>query len=319
MVYRVAAFQSILDQIGNSPLVRLNRLPDPDGADVYVKLETANPGGSVKDRIALAMINEAERSGRLQPGDTLVEPTSGNTGIGLALVAAVKGYKLIITMPEDKSNERRKLMEHLGAQVILTPARTLMQGAVEKAQKIIESNPRCFMPQQFDNAANPAAHAETTGLEIIESLGTPPDCFVSGVGTGGTVSGLDALRMHSETVRIIGRATGVAGTGRWTNTAACDSRYRQALYQRTSTPVSSMKSSPVMHKMRISPQRHSLRKKGYSLIIRRRKCIGRDVYSRTNVEGYHRCHLDLRQLGALSQSGQSFWPSAGAGFHHLNG
>ena len=200
----MAAFQSILDQIGNSPLVRLNRLPDPDGADVYVKLETANPGGSVKDRIALAMINEAERSGRLQPGDTLVEPTSGNTGIGLALVAAVKGYKLIITMPEDKSNERRKLMEHLGAQVILTPARKLMQGAVEKAQKIIESNPRCFMPQQFDNAANPAAHAETTGLEIIESLGTPPDCFVSGVGTGGTVSGVGrALRMHSETVRII--------------------------------------------------------------------------------------------------------------------
>ena len=200
----MTAFQSILDQIGHSPLVRLNRLPDPDGAEVYVKLETANPGGSVKDRIALAMINEAERTGILQPGDTLVEPTSGNTGIGLALVAAVKGYQLIITMPEDKSNERRKLMEHLGAQVILTPARKLMQGAVERAQKIVDSNPRCFMPQQFDNEANPRVHFDTTGREIIESLGRAPDCFVSGVGTGGTVSGVgQALRMHSQTVRII--------------------------------------------------------------------------------------------------------------------
>ncbi len=181
---------TILDLVGQTPLVRLQRVVDDTSAAVFVKLESNNPGGSVKDRIALAMVETAEAQGLLKPGDTIVEPTSGNTGIGLALVAAVKGYKLIITMPDDKSNERRKLMEHLGAQVILTPARKLMQGAIERAQSIVDNNPRCFMAQQFSNPANPNAHSETTAKEIIAALDGAPDVFVSGVGTGGTVSGV---------------------------------------------------------------------------------------------------------------------------------
>ncbi|MEE2757830.1 MAG: cysteine synthase A [Myxococcota bacterium] len=181
---------NVLELVGQTPMVRLKRVVERPSATVLVKLESSNPGGSVKDRIALAMIEAAEAKGVLKAGDTIVEPTSGNTGIGLALVAAVKGYKLIITMPDDKSNERRKLMEHLGAQVILTPARKLMQGAIERAQAIVDSNPRCFMAQQFSNPANPDAHSETTAKEIVAALGAAPDVFVSGVGTGGTVSGV---------------------------------------------------------------------------------------------------------------------------------
>ena len=181
---------SVLQLIGQTPLVRLQRVVQDTSADVLVKMESNNPGGSVKDRIALAMIEAAESDGILKPGDTIVEPTSGNTGIGLALVAAVKGYHLIITMPDDKSNERRKLMEHLGAQVVLTPARKLMQGAIERAESIVASNPRCFMAQQFSNPSNPQTHSETTASEIVKSLGRAPDVFVSGVGTGGTVTGV---------------------------------------------------------------------------------------------------------------------------------
>jgi cysteine synthase A len=195
---------SVLDLVGATPLVRLNRLVGEGHAEVLVKLESYNPGGSVKDRIARAMIEAAEADGRLQPGDTIVEPTSGNTGIGLALVAAVKGYRVIITMPDDKSNERRKLLEHLGAQVVLTPARKLMKGAIDRAQQIVDSNPRCFMPQQFHNAANPEAHRQTTAQEILEATDRRLDVFVAAVGTGGTLTGVGSvLRAELPAVQIV--------------------------------------------------------------------------------------------------------------------
>jgi cysteine synthase A len=171
-------------------MVRLRRLPDKAGAEVVVKLESFNPAGSVKDRVSLAMIEAAERDGRLREGDTIVEPTSGNTGIGLALAAAVKGYRLIITMPDDSSVERRRLLEHYGAQVVLTPARKLMQGAIDRAHEIVAANPRCFMPGQFDNPANPQAHRDTTAQEILAATARRIDAFVVGVGTGGTITGV---------------------------------------------------------------------------------------------------------------------------------
>ena len=180
---------SVLDLVGRTPMVRLNRLVDERCADILVKLEAYNPAGSTKDRIALSMIEAAEREGLLRPGDTIVEPTSGNTGIGLALVAAVKGYHLIITMPDDKSNERRKMLEHLGARIVLTPARKLMEGAIQRAREIVEKNPRCFMPQQFRNPANPDAHRRTTAQEILADV-PHIDAFVIGVGTGGTLTGV---------------------------------------------------------------------------------------------------------------------------------
>lgn len=199
---KVAA--SVLALVGNTPLVRLNRLTTKADAEVLVKLEAANPAGSVKDRIALAMIEAAERDGELQPGDTIVEPTSGNTGIGLALVAAVKGYRLIITMPDDSSIERRRLLVHYGAQVVLTPARKLMAGAIERAKAIVAENPRCFMPQQFDNPANPAAHREATALEILEATEGQIDAFVAGVGTGGTVTGVgSALKERLPDILVV--------------------------------------------------------------------------------------------------------------------
>ncbi len=183
-------YPDILRLIGNTPLVRLRRLPDPDGAEVYAKLEGFNPGGSVKDRIALNMIEWAEREGRLQPGGTIIEPTSGNTGIGLALVCAVKGYRLILTMPESMSIERRQIFTAYGAELILTPAERGMLGALEKAEEIYLKNRDYFMPQQFENPANPDAHRKTTALEIINDLGGVPDAFVAGVGTGGTITGV---------------------------------------------------------------------------------------------------------------------------------
>jgi cysteine synthase A len=160
---------------------------------VVVKLEGQNPAGSVKDRACIAMIEAAERDGRLKAGDTIVEPTSGNTGIGLALVAAVKGYRLILCMPDDASLERRTLMAHYGAEVVLTPARKLMKGAVDRAREIVAQNPRCFMPQQFDNPANPEAHRTGTALEILRDTGGALDAFVAGVGTGGTITGVGAV------------------------------------------------------------------------------------------------------------------------------
>jgi cysteine synthase A len=181
---------SILALVGATPMVRLQRLPEDGAAEVVVKLESFNPAGSVKDRVSLAMIEAAERDGRLQLGDTIVEPTSGNTGIGLALAAAVKGYRLIITMPDDSSVERRRLLEHYGAQVVLTPARKLMKGAIHRAHEIVAANPRCFMPGQFDNPANPQTHRDTTAQEILEATERRIDALVVGVGTGGTITGV---------------------------------------------------------------------------------------------------------------------------------
>lgn len=196
--------RSVLELVGATPLVRLNRLPNPDGAEVFVKLESYNPAGSVKDRIALSMVEAAEREGVLSTGDTIVEPTSGNTGIGLALVAAVKGYRLIITMPDDSSEERRRVLEHYGAQVVMTPSRKLMQGAIDRAREIVATNPRCFMPQQFDNLANPEIHRRTTALEIINALDGALDVFVAGVGTGGTITGVgEVLKQELDGVRIV--------------------------------------------------------------------------------------------------------------------
>ena len=158
---------SVLDLIGATPLVRLKRIIPQDAASVLGKMESLNPGGSVKDRIALSMIEDAERSGRLRPDSTIVEPTSGNTGIGLALVAAVKGYRIILTMPEDMSLERRRLLERFGAELVLTPAIEGMTGAVFAAQQLVKEHPDYFMPQQFENPANPEVHYRTTAHEIL--------------------------------------------------------------------------------------------------------------------------------------------------------
>ena len=180
-----------LDLIGSTPLVRLNRVALDGAAAVLGKVEARNPGGSVKDRIALAMIEAAERDGRLKPGATIVEPTSGNTGIGLAVVCAVKGYRLVLTMPEDMSVERRKLLARLGAEFVLTPAIELMSGAVYAARELAAEK-GYFMPTQFENAANPEVHRRTTGPEILHDVraaGGQLDAFVAAVGTGGTITG----------------------------------------------------------------------------------------------------------------------------------
>ncbi len=187
-------------------MVRLRRIAGSalGTAEVVVKIEGHNPAGSVKDRACIAMIEAAERDGRLQPGDTIVEPTSGNTGIGLALVAAVKGYRLILTMPDDASLERRALLEHYGAEVVLTPARKLMKGAIDRAKDIVAHNPRCFMPQQFDNPANAEAHRVGTAREILRDTGGVLDAFVAGVGTGGTITGVgEVLKAEVPGVRIV--------------------------------------------------------------------------------------------------------------------
>jgi cysteine synthase len=182
---------TVLELIGRTPLVRLNRLPQPGGAQVVAKLESVNPGGSVKDRIAVAMVEDAERRGVLKPGGTLVEPTSGNTGIGLAMAAAVKGYRLILTMPDDMSVERQRLLTRFGAEIHLTPAIEGMSGAVFAAQELVREHPDYFMPQQFLNPANPDIHRRTTALEILDALdGRRLDAFVAGVGTGGTITGV---------------------------------------------------------------------------------------------------------------------------------
>lgn len=194
---------SPLELIGRTPVVRLNRIVDAECAEVWGKLESWNPGGSVKDRICLSMIEEAEREGRLSPGDTIIEPTSGNTGIGLALVAAVKGYRLALTMPDTMSEERRSLLMAYGAQLILTPDTKGMGAAVQKAEELFGENPGFFMPQQFSNPANPEAHRRTTALELLEQL-PRIDAFVAGVGTGGTITGVgQVLREHNRNVRIV--------------------------------------------------------------------------------------------------------------------
>lgn len=180
----------ILSLIGNTPLVKINRLCSDGDAEVWAKLEGFNPGGSVKDRIALNMIESAERNSGLRPGGTIIEPTSGNTGIGLAMVSAVKGYRLILTMSESMSMERRQLLQAYGAELVLTPPERGMLGAVEKAEELFKNNPHYFMPMQFENSANPEAHRKTTAPEIIQALGRAPDAFVAGVGTGGTITGI---------------------------------------------------------------------------------------------------------------------------------
>lgn len=195
---------SPLQLIGRTPLIRLRRVVGDTKAAIWGKAEQMNPGGSVKDRICLAMIEAAERSGRIKKGSTIVEPTSGNTGIGLALVCAIKGYKLVLTMPESMSLERRALLQAYGAKIVLTPAEQVMEGAIAAAKEIVESE-GAFMPMQFDNPANPEAHRTDTALEILEALaGQRVDAFVAAVGTGGTVSGVGgALKAHDKRTRVI--------------------------------------------------------------------------------------------------------------------
>lgn len=181
---------NITQIIGNTPVVKLRNVVDEDAADVYVKLEYQNPGGSVKDRIALAMIEKAEKEGKIKPGDTIVEPTSGNTGIGLAFVCAAKGYKAVFTMPETMSSERRNLLKAYGAELVLTPGSEAMKGAIKKAKELKEEH-GYFEPQQFENQANPEIHTLTTGPELVEQFeGKQIDAFLAGVGTGGTLSGV---------------------------------------------------------------------------------------------------------------------------------
>jgi cysteine synthase A len=202
------AHKDITELIGGTPLVKLIRLSPPDGATIFAKVEFFNPGGSVKDRICLSMINEAERQGRLRPGSTIVEPTSGNTGIGLALLAAVRGYKLILVMPESMSMERASLLSSYGARLVLTPAWEGMQGSIREAENIVEQNPDYFMPDQFSNPANPEIHRRTTAVEILEAMesasGGTIDAFVAGVGTGGTITGVgEVLKTKNPRVQIV--------------------------------------------------------------------------------------------------------------------
>lgn len=193
---------SIAELIGQTPVVKLNHIVDADSADVYLKLEYMNPGSSVKDRIALAMIEAAEKDGILKPGDTIVEPTSGNTGIGLAWVAAAKGYKAVLVMPDTMSMERRNLLRAYGAQLVLTPGAEGMKGAIAKAKDLAEKN-GYFMPQQFENSANPEIHRQTTGKELVEQFGDQLDAFIAGIGTGGTITGAgEVLKETFEGIKI---------------------------------------------------------------------------------------------------------------------
>lgn len=196
--------KEITELIGGTPLVRLNRLSKPGGATIYGKVEFFNPGGSVKDRICLNMINEAERQGALKPGGTIIEPTSGNTGIGLALIAAVRGYKLILVMPESMSMERASLLSSYGAQLVLTPAWEGMKGSIREAESLLAQNPSYFMPDQFSNPANPAMHKMTTAPEIWDALDGKIDAFVAAVGTGGTITGCgEVFKGRNPNVKIV--------------------------------------------------------------------------------------------------------------------
>jgi cysteine synthase A len=196
--------KNILEAIGNTPLISINRIPGPGAAEILAKVESLNPGGSVKDRIALAMIEDAERSGELKPGSVVIEPTSGNTGIGLAMVCAVKGYGCVLTMPETMSLERIYILKAYGAEVVLTPGGQGMKGAIKKAEELRRKRPGSFMPQQFRHLANPKAHRETTAREILAQTKGALDAFVAGVGTGGTITGVgEVLKKHDPRIRVI--------------------------------------------------------------------------------------------------------------------
>ncbi|GGB51294.1 cysteine synthase [Lentibacillus populi] len=193
---------SVAGLVGQTPIVKLNRAADENGADIYLKLEFMNPGSSVKDRIALSMIEAAEEAGILKNGDTIIEPTSGNTGIGLAMIGAAKGYKTVIVMPDTMSKERRNLLRAYGAKLVLTPGADGMKGAIKKAEELKEEN-GYFMPQQFNNQANPEIHARTTGKEIVEQMKDGLDAFVSGIGTGGTITGAGkVLKNHFNDIKV---------------------------------------------------------------------------------------------------------------------
>ncbi|MDB5051733.1 MAG: cysteine synthase [Fibrobacteres bacterium] len=211
-------FRDLTEMVGNTPLVRLNKVIPRSDALFLVKFDQRNPGGSLKDRIALNMIQEAEKSGKLKPGMTILEPTSGNTGIALAWIAAVKGYKSILVMPEAMSPERRNLLQAYGAELVLTPAHQGMAGAIEKAKEMVRARKDCFMPQQFDNPANPEAHRRWTAEEIWDATAGKVDVFLAGVGTGGTITGVgEVLKARNPSVRIIAvepAASGVLSGGK---------------------------------------------------------------------------------------------------------
>lgn len=196
--------RDITELIGNTPLVRLNRIVTSDMAGVLAKLESYNPGGSVKDRICLAMIKDAEAKGLISTGSTIIEPTSGNTGIGLAMICAIRGYRCILTMPETMSLERMYILKSYGAEVILTSGAEGMRGAIKKAEQLLKKTPNSFMPQQFSNPTNPQIHRETTAEEILEVMGVKIDAFVAGVGTGGTITGVgEVLKQKNSSIKII--------------------------------------------------------------------------------------------------------------------
>ncbi len=204
MPFSDRAATTIAELIGNTPMARLNRIVEVDSASVLAKLEYFNPGGSVKDRICLSMIEDAEKKGTLKEGYTIVEPTSGNTGIGLAMLAAARRYRCILTMPETMSVERIYILKSYGAEVILTPGTEGMRGAVKKAEEISQKTPKSFMPQQFKNPANPEVHRRTTAQEILAATGGKIDAFVAGVGTGGTITGVgEVVKARSPKVTVV--------------------------------------------------------------------------------------------------------------------
>jgi len=195
---------SVLELIGNTPMVKLNRMVEPDMAQILAKLESYNVGGSVKDRICLSMIEDAERKGLIGPDSTIIEPTSGNTGIGLAMICAVKGYRCMLTMPETMSVERVHILKSYGAEVILTPGIDGMLGSIKKAEELLQKIPNSFMPQQFKNEANPEIHRKTTAKEILQVTGGAIDAFVAGVGTGGTITGVgEVLKGKNAKIKIV--------------------------------------------------------------------------------------------------------------------
>lgn len=196
--------QNLTKLIGNTPMVRLNALPKPDDATIYAKLESYNPGGSIKDRISYGMVIDAEERGILKPGDTIVEPTAGNTGIGLSIVGVARGYNVTLTMPENVSSEKYALLSAFGANIILTPEHGGMASAIWEAEEILRMNPRHYMPNQFTNLANPKIHRETTAVEILDAVERDIDYFVVGVGTGGTLTGVgEVLKSKNPNTKVI--------------------------------------------------------------------------------------------------------------------